>query len=116
MPDNPTLALVCYPDHIWQPSVARHPPGPGYCWRAHFRDIVRIAGEVYRAQPIELRVAGESEAWFIQKLGLMSEQEREDFIREMEADPRPDMMRWLDPVPLTTPARRPVAAAARRSR
>jgi hypothetical protein len=117
MPNNPTLTLVCYPHHVWRPSVAANPPGRNYNWREHFRSIVALAREVHLRQPIELKCAGSSEIWFIAKLAGMTESEREEFIREMADDPRDDMMRWLNPdVMAPSPSRRPVAAAARRSR
>jgi hypothetical protein len=63
---SPTLALLCYAPSIWDPIALRHPRNAlGYDWRQHFRDLCARAREVWRAQPIELRVCGESERAFI---------------------------------------------------
>jgi hypothetical protein len=66
---SPTLCLVCYAQLIWDPILAEHPrDAAGYDWREHFRNLCRRAREVWRAQPIELRVAGEAERMFIAAL------------------------------------------------
>jgi hypothetical protein len=84
---SPTLALIAYADLVWDPVLARHPrDAAGYDWREHFRDLCRRAREVWRAQPVALRVAGEAERAFIFAL---SDAPVEEMLLWMAAQGRP---------------------------
>jgi hypothetical protein len=91
-----TLALVCYPA-IWSAAAARPPRGPGYCWQQHFCDLVATARTVREAQPLVLRLAGDSEQWFIGKLAAMTPPEVEITIMMIDAKQRPDPLAFLNP-------------------
>ena len=87
---SPTLVLLVYGPLVWDPTLAEHPrDAPGYDWRQHFRDLCRRAREVWRAQPIELRVCGELERMFI---AALADIDPEVFILWMAAQGRPG--RW----------------------
>jgi hypothetical protein len=98
--DDPTLCLVCYPRLVWDVAAAKHPLGKGYRWRSHLRTLCAVARQVYQAQPIELRVAGEAEQLHVAALAdisvelLIIDIERDRISRpNLPADP----LWWADP-------------------
>jgi hypothetical protein len=116
---SPTLCLICYAQLIWDPVLIDHPRDAlGYDWREHFRDLCRRAREVWRAQPIELRVAGAAERAFI---GALADVPVEEMLLWMAAQGRPgrQQLDFADPhdehlrsgpAPDRTVVRRPPAA------
>jgi hypothetical protein len=88
------LALICYPI-IWSAAAERHPHGPGYDWRAHFRDLVAAARKAHEEQPLALRLAGGTERWFISKLAAMTPSEIEVAIMMVDAKQRPDPLAFV---------------------
>ena len=90
------IALVAYPA-IWSAAAERHPRGPDYCWRAHFRDLVATARKAHAERPLALRVAGETERWFVMKLAQMTPSEIEVAIMMVDAKQRPDPLAFLNP-------------------
>ena len=94
---SPTLVLLAFGPLVWDPTLAEHPrDAPGYDWRQHFRDLCRRAREVWRAQPIELRVCGEAEKAFI---WVLADIDPEVFILWAGAQGRPNrqQMDFADP-------------------
>ena len=91
------LALICYPS-IWSAAAARHPRDHTYCWRAHFRDLVATARKAHEEQPLALRVARDTERWFIGKLAAMTPSEVEVAVMTIDAKQRPDPLAFLNPV------------------
>jgi hypothetical protein len=90
------LALICYPT-IWSAAVEQHQRGPSYCWKSHFRTFVALARKAHEEQPLALRVAGDTERWFIGKLAAMTPSEIEVALMMIDAKQRPDPLAFLNP-------------------
>jgi hypothetical protein len=94
-----TLAMLVYPA-LWAASRETHPRGPAYCWKAHLRDLCRLARELHRQQPVALKVSGLAEQMHI---GALADVPVEILILDIERDrlSRPglpaDPLWWLDP-------------------
>jgi hypothetical protein len=91
------LALVAYPQLVWDPAAARHPRGHTYCWRAHFRDLVALARKVHEEQPLALKIASGTERWFVMKLAQMTPSEIEVAIMMVDAKGDSGPLDFLDP-------------------
>ena len=84
------FAFIAYPQLVWDPAAARHPRDRDYCWRSHFRDLAATARKAHAEQPLALRIASETERWFVMKLAQTTLSEIEVAIMMIDARQRPN--------------------------
>jgi hypothetical protein len=120
--DCPTL--IAYPQLVWDVACAKYPPGPGYSWQAHLRELCKVARRVHQEQPVALKCAGEAERMHVWALSDVNpEMLVLDVLRSIASHPdsalwQREPLWWLNPYdphlqPKSMKSRSPVGQSRR---